>query len=124
MHLLYRIQRHDGRGPFIPGLSKYWVDEGRTYEQPDIITAFGRAWLREIPKGWHAGTACRTLVQLARWFNATERDRLRIMGFHPVALQAPLIIREDEHQVVFARLQPLNVGAYVVAWVPEDSNVD
>lgn len=114
---LYRVQAADGRGPWRPGLSKHWAEEYGVRCLPlPIHEAFGLDWLSEIPRGWHAGCACRTLEGLLVWFTQQEQDRLESIGYTPVALSADLIIVENEDQVVFARREPFNVGATRLSW--------
>lgn len=121
IHTLFRVQAADGRGPWRPGLSKHWVDESTNRPRhPDIIAAFGTDWLNEIPPQMYRGCACRSLEALFKWFTSIEMGRLAGMGYHPVALAAERIIRENEDQVIFARRDPLHVNVVQLAWpVPQ-----
>lgn len=113
---VYRVQASDGRGPWRPGLSHHWADANRTKFQVDIISAFGKDWINEIPSGWHCGCACRTLDGLMEWFTQIEQTRLESMGYGPVAILADKIIRENDDQVIFAVRDPLNVAAVALQW--------
>lgn len=121
---LYRVQAADGRGPWRPGLSKYWVEddsEERLKRHPDILTAFGWKWRAEIPYGWACGCACRSLEALMSWFTPLERQRLESMGYAPVALMADKIIRESAEQVLFARRDALHVNVAPLSWRVEEA---
>lgn len=113
---VWRVQsKVDGRGPYRPGLTMRWADpEGP--ELPDILTEFGRIWIREIPNGWHAGCGFLALPTLMRWFSGTERVRLATLGFQVVRMRADLIVRRGALQVIFARRSPLTRGVTVVPW--------
>lgn len=114
---LYRVQADDGRGPWRPGLSRHWIDE--TSHQPlfpNVLESFGLDWLGKIPRGWHAGCACRSLSELFAWFTPIEMERLAAIGYYPVVLMPDKIIDADAHQVVFARKRPLNEGIEILSW--------
>ena len=114
---VYRVQAADGRGPWRPGLSKHWIemDSDRPL-QPDVLAAFGTGWLRQVPHGWHAGCACRTLAGLMAWFTPVECNRLAAMGYSPVAIYPDKIIEENEDQVVFACKTPLAFCSIALTW--------
>ena len=115
--MLYRVQREDGRGPWRPGFSKYWIDENSTRPlQADVLSAFGLEWREKIPQGWHAGCACRSMAALLQWFTPVEQDRLWKLGYSPVAIKPDKIIVENADQVVFARKTPLNNGIVIMPW--------
>jgi len=113
---LYRVQAADGRGPWRPGLSHHWSDESRTTLQSGILDAFGTDWLKNIPHGWHAGCACRSLDGLMEWFTPLEQERLASMGYAPVAVLADIVLAENADQVAFARRDPLAVSVVPLAW--------
>lgn len=119
---VYRVQAADGRGPWRPGMSHLWHDEAKTYLPDSIVDAFGLDWRNEIPHGWACGCACRSLDGLLKWFTPLERNRLDRMGYTPVRLRADKIIRENADQVIFARREPLTVGAAVMPWCDHDWN--
>jgi hypothetical protein len=114
---LFRVQAADGRGPWRPGLSQYWVDHDSDQRMPPPVQdAFGLEWRKRIPRGWHCGCACRTLDKLLAWFTPVERQRLEVMGYRPVVILADKIIEENADQVIFARRDPLNVAVIPIAW--------
>lgn len=113
---LFRVQAADGRGPWRPGMSHLWTDETRTSLPAGIVDAFGTDWLREIPRAWHAGCACRGMDGLRRWFTPVELKRLDGMGYKAVGMYADRIVRENDDQIIFARRLPLNEAAVVVPW--------
>ena len=115
--VLYRVQAADGRGPWRPGLSKHWIDnDSERPLQADVISAFGVDWLKEIPRVWYAGCACRTLAGLVAWFTSVEQIRLAEMGYSPVKLWPDKIIAENTDQVVFACKIPLAFCAIALPW--------
>jgi hypothetical protein len=104
---VYRVQDAEGRGPFRPGFSKWWVEERADQENMHPWTwEFG---LDAIPKakGWHVGCACRTLGQLRRWFTSSEYVTLQRFGFHAVSMEANRVLHESEIQLLFQRAKPL-----------------
>lgn len=114
---LYRVQASDGRGPWRPGLSRFWIDnESDKPLHKDVIAAFGLDWRKRIPKGWSAGCACRSLEQLFGWFTPIEMTRLRFMGYEPVCFMPDKIIAEDDNQVIFARKLPLTEQVSQLSW--------
>lgn len=114
--MVYRVQAADGRGPWRPGLSRYWVDKESDRPLPiDVITAFGLDWRERIPLRWHVGCACRTMDGLMEWFTPRERGNLDCMGYKPVSLVADRIIAENADQVIFVRRDPLT-RAIALPW--------
>lgn len=104
---IVRVQsRHDGRGPYRPGITTKWADRWGP-DLPDIITEFGAAWVSEIPDGWASGCGFLSLAVLRRWFSPRELRRLKELGFHVVEMDADRIIRVGAMQVIFARRLPL-----------------
>lgn len=108
---VYRIQDAEGRGPWRPGFSKFWV-RGRA----DLANL--RPWMEEfkelrvLPRGEHYyGCACRTPEQLRRWFTRDEYATLRNYDFRAVSMQADYILAESTTQLVFMRALPLRIGA-------------
>jgi hypothetical protein len=115
---VYRVQDDDGRGPWRPGLSRYWIDEASDFAARPLETAVDllrRAGVTLAP-GWHYGCACRSMEALLRWFTEVELGRLSRMGFALVRLDADRVVVESELQVVFARRRPLRVGVTVLPW--------
>jgi hypothetical protein len=122
---VYRVQAQDGRGPWRPGFSKYWIDEDSQRPlQLDVVTAFGLVWLNKIPRGWSAGCGCRTIDALFKWFTPTEQRRLADFGYTPVLITADKIIEENADQVIFARRRPFNESVIVMKWQHEFNPLD
>jgi hypothetical protein len=107
---VYRVQDHEGRGPYRPGLSVRWLDptrEGKGGETPDVFSEFGIVWMGKILSGQAAGCAFRSLDQLTSWFSKSELRRLYRLGFSVVTFEADAILAESKHQMVIARNCPL-----------------
>lgn len=102
--LVFRVQNKSGRGPFMPGLSRYWV-----IDRPDHINLKPHSMdFPDIkyPKGMFVGCACRTKEQLQRWFSEQEYKSLLEMGFKSVSLPVNKIIAESDTQLVVANSVP------------------
>jgi hypothetical protein len=111
---VYRVQDRSGRGPFRPGLTDQWRDvEGADY--PPIQLDFGMTWRTEVPPGWHCGCALSDVAAVARWFTASECQRLHILGFNLVSIRAR-VLRESPHQLLVVRPLPLRFQAIVQPW--------
>jgi hypothetical protein len=111
---VYRVQDRAGRGPFRPGLTDQWRDiDGNDY--PPIQLDFGIAWLAEVPPSWHVGCALRDAAAVARWFTASECQRLHTLGFNLVSIRAR-VLRESPHQMIVVRPLPLRFQAIVQPW--------
>lgn len=108
---VYRVQDADGRGPFKPGFSRYWLDHDRDDWPPPFFEEF--PGLR-FPDGGHIGCGCRTLDGVRRWFNDRELSTLAAAGYQVVAIDADRVLAESEHQIVFWRRRPLRFGAQAV----------
>ena len=75
---VFRIQDRDGRGPFKPGFTAKWADMDfypGMESLPTWIEEFGLEIIYQIPKGFHFGSAVRTMDEIGRWFSPTERKR-------------------------------------------------
>jgi len=110
---VYRVQDADGRGPFRPGLSCWWVQPRPDHQHlVPWMQEFGPEALHRVPQqfGKHFGCACRTLGQLRRWFSAGEYATLRKLGFEAVALEADRVLHESQIQLLFQRRKPLRAG--------------
>lgn len=107
--VVLRVQHLDGRGPFRPGITTLWIDQGRPTYQPTWMEEFGHDLItaRGIPGAYH-GTGVRTLDQLCRWFSSSERAKLRGLGFAVARMNADRVLAESPHQLVFARFKPFN----------------
>lgn len=115
MHL-YRVQAADGRGPWRPGLSKHWVDDNCDMRLPEPVQDAFPDVFRRIPRGWHAGCACRSMDALLKWFSPVECARLESMGYQPVRVVVDKILAENADQVVFVRRKPLNQDVELLTW--------
>lgn len=108
---LFRIQNAAGRGPWKPGFSVKWVDPDRNSNGPDVITDFGIGVMFECQlrhaMGFHMGCACKDLDQLKRWFNRSERTKLKEFGYEIVKFTPDFLIAESDWQVIFANKRPL-----------------
>lgn len=117
--LVYRVQGADGRGPWKPGLSKYWAQRrdliGHLSETV-IDLCGGLEALAALPRGWHYGCACRTKEQLASWFTEQESITLAIMGYFPTEINADKIVVQSDYQSLIACRKPFNVGCKALAW--------
>ena len=113
---LYRVQAADGRGPWRPGLSRFWIDEDCDKPLPEPVQDAFPDVFRRIPRGWHAGCACRSVEDLRAWFSPIEEHRLEAMGYSPVQIVVDKILAENHHQVVFARRKPLNQDVILLPW--------
>lgn len=104
-----RVQDAEGRGPFSPGFSRYWIDDERVGEEPPPIQVeFGWGVARRAPKGWSVGCGFTSLGQLRKYFTATELDRLREFGYRVVRIPNARIIAESRWQCVFSVPQMLS----------------
>lgn len=107
---VYRVQDSEGRGPFRPGFSHWWVEERPDHD--NLVPWMQQFGHDAIPRtGWpfgkHFGCACRTLGQLRRWFTASEYATLQRFGFQAVSMEADRVLHESEIQLLFQRAKPL-----------------
>ena len=110
MEVIYRVQDKDGRGPWKPGFSKRWVE---TREDHDNLPPWGEEFglskvLNQLLCGEHAGSGCRTLDQLRRWFTASEYQTLLVYGYRAVRMEVNRVLAESDKQLVFGRAKPLS----------------
>lgn len=117
MTSVYRIQDANGRGPFKPGMTRFW-----SVDRPDHDNL--RPWLESVSHSqlatWHRkyrhlGCGCLTLEELRRWFVPREYETLLLMGYRAVEIGADSILWRDGTQVVFGRRRPLALFALPVA---------
>ena len=73
---------------------------------PNFIQEFGPIHLK-ILYGEHAGSGCRTLEQLQKWFTKNEFRKLKSFGYNCVEMEVDRILAESENQLVFCRINPL-----------------
>lgn len=107
---VYRWQDSDGRGPYRPGMSHYWSDEDHGERNPPFFEEFGLDIVKQAKPDECMGCAFRTPAQMLEWFNQSERERLRLMGYVFVSMEVDRVIAESERQLVFARRKPLRIG--------------
>jgi len=117
---IFRVQDKSGRGPFRPGMSKYWADRTGSV-LPPYHHEFGLGIIEELysimdKQGGAIGCAVSTLRDICNWFSPREIDRLSKMGFTAVSLEADMIVRESRNQILFWRRMPLYLGVQVLAW--------
>ena len=114
MPIVCRIQDDQGRGPFKPGFSHLWVQERPDHDnlQPWIVE-FGRLD-KQVLTGETAGSACKNLEQLRRWFTKKEYKKLRKFGYKAVRIKVDRIIAESEVQCFVSRAKPFYDCAEVV----------
>ena len=114
MTTIYRVQDKDGRGPWKPGFSRFWVEDRDDHDNlVPWYVEFGDVHRRAIV-GMHMGCGCRSLEQLRRWFTATEYATLQLAGYQAVQMAADRILAESDIQCVFERAKPLHIGVDAV----------
>lgn len=98
----YRVEDDQGRGPFKPGLSRYWVREDRDHEMlpPWYEVVPVAQVLRQLRKGERAGSACESKDDLARWFSQGELNLLMRMGYRVVEFRPVRVLYRLKHQCV------------------------
>lgn len=113
---IYRVQDAWGRGPWKPGFSSKWIDTdiGERENLKPWPTEFGLGILRKVIVGQSVGCGCRTLDCLWRWFTRSEMDRLHVLGYHIVKLDADRILAESPDQLVFVRNLPLAENVEII----------
>lgn len=107
--IVLRIQDAEGRGPWRPGFSHWWV---RDREDLENLPPFFEVWphlTQAARPGWHMGCGTLTVEQLRRWFTPQEYATLRAFGFQAVSLLVDDVLASDERQCVFMRRKPLAV---------------
>lgn len=116
---LYRLQDHEGRGPYRPGFSELWIDPDN--DGSNTPSEFTPSQIRQLTElavskfSAHVGFAFRSLDQLYRWFRASELERLSHCGYSIVAIDVDAILAETPRQVLFMRLKPLRRGVQPIA---------
>lgn len=113
--IVFRWQDAEGRGPYRPGMSRYWADEDQQASNPPMFIEFGADVVRHGRPGEAMGCGFRSPEQMHRWFTRDEQDRMRLLGYRFGAMKVDRIVAESDRQVVFARRQPLALG-----FVPEE----
>jgi hypothetical protein len=117
---VYRVQDRYGRGPWKPGFSHRWSDPELAPGQEELLPVYEEFGLDVFHRLGRAnefyGTAVRSPEALCRWFSASEQCRLSALGYSAVSLGVDRILAESKHQLVFARREPLRIGALVIQW--------
>lgn len=114
----YRVQAHDGRGPWRPGWSQRWIDEDAPADRltETIMDLVPIEQLLTLPSTMAWGCACRTLEALMAWFTRLERERLRAAGFYPVKLNVDVVLKESQWQMLIGRSRPFTDGVTYLRW--------
>jgi hypothetical protein len=119
---VYRVQDHNGRGPFRPGFSQVWCDKDfaiGVWPHPTWMEEFGADLiLKHRQPGEYYGSAVRTREALNGWFSSTEQRRLKHLGFKIVEMDIARVLAESTCQLVVARFVPLYVGITIHPWWP------
>lgn len=111
--MIYRIQDHEGRGPFRPGFSHKWLDPEPKPNEEKLIP-----WPVQFPEVFFAmrvfrtiycGCGCSTQEQLKLWFSRAEIDRLSKYGYRVVRMDVEEVLGQSDVQLVFRRLKPLRL---------------
>lgn len=108
METIYRVQDKEGRGPWKPGFSRFWV-EGRE-DHANLVpwyAEFGRVE-QTATRGMYVACGCRSVEQLRRWFTPSEYTTLRMCGYQAVLMIADQILAGSDIQCVFERMKPLH----------------
>ena len=118
MNIVVRVQGADGRGPWRPGFSLTWLDgdapAGRLTES--LLDLMPIAEILALPADMTYGSACRNMDALMAWFTPCERERLAVLGFHPVRLNVDIVLAESATQLVVGRRRPFTDGATRLRW--------
>lgn len=111
---VYRIQDADGRGPWKPGFSKYWVEDRDDLD--NLVPFFLECpqWRDAEIVGMPMGSACLSVEQLTRWFTPTEYLTLLKFGYRAVKMCDVMIIAESTSQCVFQRAKPLHQDVEII----------
>ena len=103
---VYRVQDADGRGPFRPGFSHWWVENRPDHD--NLVPWFEQFGVNALPRtGRYYGCACRTPEQLRRWFTLSEYTTLQRFGFQAVQMDVDRVLHESDIQLLFHRARPL-----------------
>lgn len=115
---VFRVQDAEGRGPWRPGFSQKWVIDRPDHDKllPWYIE-FGRIDQKVLATEY-AGSACRTLKQLRRWFTKKEYKKLIGLGYRAVMLDVDRIIAESDIQCFVATKRPLFENITIVRLYP------
>lgn len=115
--VIYRVQDHDGRGPYKPGMPVKWADKdtghykGKVTNLPPFMDEFPGI-LEELntiyrKDGGAFGCGFRSMKQMNKWFSKAEQQRLKTLGYHITKIIPKKIVRSSEKQTVFWHDKPL-----------------
>lgn len=123
--IAYRVQANDGRGPWRPGWSQFWIDGDAPTDRlvESLLDLLPVDVICALPATMHYGSACRSLESLMCWFTPIERDRLHRLGFYPVRLNVDAVIVESQWQLVIGRRRPFDDGATRLRWPTRTAGV-
>ena len=110
---VYRVQDKEGRGPFRPGFSQYWLDDdlGERVHLPCWSQEFGDDLIQKnYRKRHHYGSAVTNVDLITIWFSPSELLRLYHWGYSVVSMEADRILAESTLQVVIERKRPFHKG--------------
>jgi len=116
---VYRVQDAEGRGPWKPGFSQYWVEDRADLDNlPPCFIDLGT--VHEKAFSWESvGCGCRTLEQLRRWFTESEYRTLIRYGYAAVCIRPSRILAESSIQCVFTVvLEPLATAGRKIQLYP------
>lgn len=117
---LWRIQDHEGRGPFRPGFSHTWADAKLRQGLPPIYEDMPDGLRVALASGMHIGIAVRSEKSLADWFSRSERRRLKRLGYEVVSFVPDRVFAESRYQVLFGCRKPLRNLCRAVAAVKSE----
>jgi hypothetical protein len=107
---IYRWQDAEGRGPYRPGVSRYWADEDQQANNPPMYIEFGADVVHRAPPGHAMGCGFRSIEQMQRWFSRDEQVRMRLLGYEFGSMEVDRVVAESDRQLVFSRRLPLRHG--------------
>ncbi len=115
---IYRIQDSEGRGPFKPGFTHFWLVDRPDHDNlVPWYAEFGPVHLKAIA-GMAVGCGCLNLEQLRRWFCPKEYATLSQLGYGAVQMVPGRILAQSSLQCVFERVKPLNQEVIPVELYP------
>lgn len=116
MIMIYRVQDHEGRGPYRPHFSHHWTDPDHEARNPlDPRCMFDPLTMHLHHGNDRYGYGFRTIEQAADWFTLTEMRKLMNMGYNLVVMEVDKVLLETDRQLLFWRNAPLYVRAVPVA---------
>ena len=118
--LVCRIQDAEGRGPYRPGFSKYWVEDSDIAPPAPIMAAFPRVMkvAHEIVRhrGGAVGCAFRSLDKASAWFLPGEILTLAKYGYSLCWVRTDEILAENEDQLVIWSAIPFAKAVVATGW--------